>query len=214
MIAPAAWYCGQDCGYFNPTGKSWHELAVNPMATAEVPALVGKSLKYYARMTPEARYGLCAASLALKGAGWETSKMEMGILAAGCDGCAAANEAYFREYVDNGRTLGRGNLFIYTLPTSAAGEISIALGLGGPCLAIHNDADPLGQIARCAAAMVRRGEAAAMLGLWSDGEAAVCLPIDASTDAGSSKSPEGISRPIEMCRYLASQVISSQTRRA
>ena len=42
--------------------------------------------------------------------------------------------AYFQDYVSGGRKLGRGNLFIYTLPTSPAAEAAIHFGLAGPLL--------------------------------------------------------------------------------
>jgi hypothetical protein len=57
-----------------------------------------------------------------------------GLLGASRDGSTATNLAYFRDYLDAGRTLARGNLFIYTLPTSPLAEVSIHFGFEGPML--------------------------------------------------------------------------------
>ncbi|MGQ9499188.1 MAG: hypothetical protein ACUVQ6_02265 [Dissulfurimicrobium sp.] len=39
---------------------------------------------------------------------------------------------YFRDYLDSGRRLARGALFIYTFPSSLLGEAAIHFGLKGP----------------------------------------------------------------------------------
>jgi hypothetical protein len=116
----------------------------------------------------------------LKTTNWQESRVpEIGIVSAGSDGCLAANQEYFRDYVACGRTLGRGNLFIYTLATSVLGEVAIVLSLTGPSLFIHDDVRPLPSLARHAQRLVADGEAAGMLALWSDPHAAVCMAIDA-----------------------------------
>lgn len=47
------------------------------------------------------------------------------------DGCTAENLAYWKDYVDCGRTAGRGGLFVATLPTIPYCEAAIALGCRG-----------------------------------------------------------------------------------
>jgi len=42
----------------------------------------------------------------------------------------------FLDYVQAGRKLGRGSLFIYTLPSSPLAEAAIHFGLQGPVLYI------------------------------------------------------------------------------
>ena len=82
-----------------------------------------------------------------------------------------------------GRTLGRGNLFIYTLATSALGEVAIGLSLTGPSMFIQDDARPVTAMLRHGEQMVADGEAGGMLALWSDSSAAVCLAIAAGAVA-------------------------------
>ena len=58
----------------------------------------------------------------------------IGCVVAGLEGCHAENTAYFSDYLEGGRTLGRSALFIHTLPTSSAAECGLHFGLGGPLL--------------------------------------------------------------------------------
>lgn len=59
---------------------------------------------------------------------------EIGILLANAKGALDTNLAYFKDYLEAGRKLARGNLFIYTLPTSPLAEAAITLGLNGPLI--------------------------------------------------------------------------------
>jgi hypothetical protein len=163
-----------------PRGRSWQRPSPALSASANALELIGRPVNYFPRMTTEARFCLCAASLALKATQWqESGDSEIGIACAGSDGCLAADQEYFRDYVACGRTLGRGNLFIYTLPTSVLGEVAIVLSLTGPSLFIHDDARPLPSLVRHAERIVADGEADGMLALWSDPRAAVCMAVDA-----------------------------------
>jgi len=78
-------------------------------------------------------------------------------------GAVAANAAYFKDFVDCGRTMGRGNLFIYTLPSSPLAEASIHFGLQGPLLyATNATGDMLDMIQTCSL-LVTDGQAERML---------------------------------------------------
>jgi hypothetical protein len=92
-------------------------------------------------------------------------------------GCRQANIDYFRDYLANGRTLGRGSLFIYTLPTSAAAETAIALGLKGPMFYAEEPARPLHGLLCLADAMLARREASALLVVQSDAGRATCFVL-------------------------------------
>jgi hypothetical protein len=61
-------------------------------------------------------------------------KQDISILGANSNGALAANLTYFNDYITNGRTLARGNLFIYTLPSSPLAEAAIHFGLTGKLL--------------------------------------------------------------------------------
>jgi hypothetical protein len=256
VIRAAGWFCAEHCGVVAARGLSWQKPA--PSATADVLALIGRPVKYFTRMTGEARCCLCAASSALKGADWwdraqelpplpvlrerdgvrvlegsespsqikesphpnplpeyrargpalDQPRQEIGLLAARSEGLLRANEEYFRDYVAMGRTLGRGNLFIYTLATSALGEVAIALSLTGPSMFIQADARPLAALVRHGEQLIADGEAGGMLALWSDSSAAVCLAIAAGA-GGETLIPLPAGEepnPLELCRTLQRMV--------
>jgi len=207
VIRAAAWFCTEHCGVVAPRGLSWQKPA--PSATADVLALIGRPVKYFTRMTGESRCCLCAASLALKGADWwDRTPPEIGLLAARSEGLLRANEEYFQDYVAMGRTLGRGNLFIYTLATSALGEVAIALSLTGPSMFIQADARPLAALVRHGEQLIADGEAEGMLALWSDWSSAVCLAIAAGA-GGETLIPLPAGEepnPLELCRTLQAMV--------
>jgi len=136
--------------------------------------LIGREMKYFSRMTEEARRCLAAASLAMRAAGMTGT---IGILGCGFDGWLAADLEYFRDYVTQGRSLGRANLFIYTLPSSALSEVAIALSLNGPTLHIHSGVHPVRALIDQAKMIVENREADGILCVWSDGKSAVCVAV-------------------------------------
>jgi hypothetical protein len=187
MIRACSWCSPDHCGVLTPDGVGSRSHVASLMSNEALTALIGQPVKYFARMTAECRACLCAAGLVMKTCGWLTqSPGEVGVIGAGYDGCLAADQNYFRDYVASGRSLGRGSLFIYTLPSSTLGEVAIALALTGPGLHIEGERDPLETLARHAEQLVADGEADAILALWSDAASAVCLAIaGTAADAGS-----------------------------
>lgn len=80
-----------------------------------------------------AKFFILGALLAFLDAGKEGGK-KIALLDSGHNGCLKDDLAYWRDYVQFGKTLGRGHLFVGTLPTTALCEAAIALGLtGGGC---------------------------------------------------------------------------------
>lgn len=149
-----------------------------PMALPDasaVTACFGRPVKYFSRLTSEARNAMIACRLALLATGSAPTEQAFGLIAAGYDGQLAANLDYFTDYVTHGRTLGRGNLFIYTLPSSTLGEIGIALALTGPAYHCHDPRQPVRGLLAEAALLLERHEAAGVLALWSELTAAICV---------------------------------------
>jgi 3-oxoacyl-[acyl-carrier-protein] synthase II len=156
--------------------QSYVQKSPELSATKEMLDLIGQSPKYFARMTAEARRFLVTAGLAIQSAGWKQTA-DIGILAAGYTGWLAGSAEYFRDYVAQGRSLGRANLFIYTLPTSAPSEVAVALGLTGPTLHLQHSDHPAAYLIREAIAIVQNQEAAGVLCLWGDEQSAVCVAV-------------------------------------
>ena len=81
------------------------------------------------------RLTVAACGLALADAaacGFARPARGIGLVISNREGSLQANLAYFRDYLQAGRTLARGNLFIYTLPSSPLAEASIYFGFDGP----------------------------------------------------------------------------------
>jgi 3-oxoacyl-(acyl-carrier-protein) synthase len=127
-------------------------------------------------MTEETRAALAAASLVMRLLEWRAME-NVGIISCEFSGWLSADERYFRDYIAQGRTLGRANHFIYTLPTSALSEVAIALRLNGPTLHLHGDDSPRRGMVEAAIAMVQNGEAAGMLCVCSEGPKTLCIAV-------------------------------------
>ena len=96
-----------------------------------------------------------------------------GLTCTNSSGSLPTDILYFKDYVECGRTLGRGSLFIYTLPSSPLGEAAIHFGLQGPLLYAANGRASLGTALETAAEMVLLGEAEAMLAGTADEQEAL-----------------------------------------
>jgi 3-oxoacyl-(acyl-carrier-protein) synthase len=202
VIRAVAWCRADDCGAVVAARPPIYRPA--PGNHAETIALIQHPVKYIGRMTDECRLCLCAAHMALRAVKWnDAPAREIGLVAAGDAGFLQANQNYFRDYVTGGRSMGRGNLFIYTLPTSTLGEVAIALDLTGPSMHLHDDVQPLAALVHHADQIIADGEAGGMLVLWSDLHAAVCLAIDGGWEESPSiQTPSG-STPGRMAHDLA-----------
>ena len=93
--------------------------------------------KNFGRLDGLSRMTAYAVALALKDAGIVYSpikKQDIGIIGTSSKGSLTSDIGYFKDYFESGRTSSRGNLFIYTLPSSPLGEAAIHFGLLGPLL--------------------------------------------------------------------------------
>ena len=141
-----------------------------------VDALFRHKIDRFGRFDPVSRMTCLACELALQDAGVEYSpdtRQEIGILGAGFEGSLAANAVYFKDYVESGRTLARGNLFVYTLPTSPLGEAAIHFGFQGPIFSLISPTTPLADALEAALLLVKSGDAPAMLVVQADAGSAV-----------------------------------------
>ncbi|MFQ5560777.1 MAG: hypothetical protein ACE5FU_09360 [Nitrospinota bacterium] len=90
-------------------------------------------------------------------------KQEIGIISTNSSGCTQSDVNYFKDYLENGRTLSRGNLFIYTLPSSPLSEAAIHFGIEGPLFYWTNQERSLAELVDMAAEMICLDEACMML---------------------------------------------------
>lgn len=122
--------------------------------------------KNFGRFDPVSKMVCYSVALALKDADESYSpdiKKDMGIIGTNTDGSLQSDIDYFKDYVDCGRKLSRGNLFIYTLPTSPLAEAAIHFGLQGPLLYITSGCLDVPLIIRTAEEMMLLNETQSVL---------------------------------------------------
>ncbi|MBI3377221.1 MAG: hypothetical protein HY035_02300 [Nitrospirae bacterium] len=113
--------------------------------------------KNFGRLDNVSKMVCYAAALALKDAGDSYSsdnKKDMGIIGTNTDGSLESDIDYFKDYLVSGRKLSRGNLFIYTLPTSPLAEAAIHFGLQGPLFYMTSGHETLPLVIRTAEDML------------------------------------------------------------
>ncbi len=141
--------------------------------------------KNFGRLDKTSKLICYAAALALKDACINYSqKQDMGIIGTNDSGSLESDLLYFKDYLDSGRTLSRGNLFIYTLPSSPLGEAAIHFGLQGPLFYTASRRKPLSAIMEMASEMILSDETSAMLAGVNSDENAVCLILKKSAVSG------------------------------
>lgn len=149
----------------------------------------------FGRLDAMSRMTTCAVALALKDAGITYApeeKQETGIMGTSSQGSLMSDMAYFNDYVTNGRTLSRGNLFIYTLPSSPLGEAAIHFGLTGPLLFTAGGPNALDESMAMAAEMVAGGEVQRMLVGQVAHDEALYFVLDQVQGTGFSCSPDEV----------------------
>lgn len=137
--------------------------------------IFSQPFRNFGRLDRASRITAAAVSLALRDAGIPYApeqKLDIGIVGTSGAGSLPTDLLYYKDYVDCGRTLARGNLFIYTLPSSPLGEAAIHFGLQGP-LFFQAAATALGTVLETAGSMLSMGEAGAMLAGAADERSAM-----------------------------------------
>lgn len=117
--------------------------------------------KNFGRLDADSKMVCYSVALALKDAGESysfDSKKDIGIIGTNMDGSLQSDIDYFKDYVAYGRKLSRGNLFIYTLPTSPLGEAAIHFGLQGPLFYMTSGYEILPLVIRTAEEMLLLNE--------------------------------------------------------
>jgi len=146
------------------------------------PELFAAPPRNFGRFDAGSRIACCVCALALKDAEPGGRADRTGLLGTNENGCLETNLAYFRDYVQAGRKLARGNLFIYTLPSSPLAETAICFGLKGPVFywgvpGASGRGAALAELAGLAADAVSRGEADGMIAVHADERAGMGLVL-------------------------------------
>lgn len=139
------------------------------------------AFKNFGRLDEVSKLVCYAVALALKDAGEDydcSFKKDMGLIGTNAEGCLQADVGYFRDYLESGRKLSRGNLFLYTLPSSPLGEAAIHFGLQGPVFYMTTGQTSLLPAVRTASEMLMLEETRSVLaGVNTDDEAAYVVLV-------------------------------------
>ena len=136
--------------------------------------------KNFGRFDEESRRVCLAVALALQDSGLvpgNGAAHDTGLLISSVAGARSACLAYFDDYVREGRKLGRGNLFIYTLPTSPAAEAAIHFGLTGPLLYIGRPSPAAEAALWDGVDIVRSGQTSSMLCTVIEDSEVICAAV-------------------------------------
>lgn len=153
--------------------------------------LFGHPVRNWNRFDPVSRLvcSLCALALADADiADADGRKTATGLLLAHPTGCLAANRAYWQDYLDAGRQMARGNLFVYTLPSSPLAEAAIHFGFQGPLLFIGGPGSAA-ELMQTAARWIRSGEMGRAVAVDADDRSGLALVI-APAPPSDPRSPE------------------------
>ncbi len=147
-------------------------------------------VKNFGRFDITSKMACCAGALALHDAGIKYSekrKQDIAIIGTNADGCLKSNLNYFEDYVQTGRKLARGNLFIYTLPSSPLAEASIHFGFQGPLLYIGFPQKQIPSLLQYAEGIISRKEASTVVAMKVGKNKAVCFVMKKEEDASSKR---------------------------
>lgn len=138
--------------------------------------------KNFGRLDRISRMTAYAVSLALRDAGMEyfpSKKQDIGIIGTNSEGSLETDLEYFKDYIEAGRTVSRGNLFIYTLPSSPLGEAAIHFGFAGPLLYAAGQKSSISTILDMAEEIILAREATAMVAGRAEAEQALYVVLRA-----------------------------------
>lgn len=142
--------------------------------------IVHYPIKDFGRLDTISKLTCCSIALAMFDAGLpynEHDNQDIGIVGTNSNGCLQSNFDYFKDYVENGRKLARGNLFIYTLPTSPLAEAAIHFGCQGPLLYITSAGKIISSLLKCAEQLMLDQNINKMLAIAADEEKSICFVL-------------------------------------
>ena len=87
------------------------------------------------------------------------------------------NMKYFNDYISAGRKMARGNLFVYTLPTSSLGEVAITYQLRGPLFYSNFTDNRMDMFLEQADFMIKTEQAEYLACIYTDTLSEICLII-------------------------------------
>lgn len=154
----------------------------------------------WGRFDDVSRITCLAGGLAMFDAGVTYSqkkKQDIGIIGTNTNASLQSNVDYFKDYIENGRTLARGNLFIYTIPSSPLAEAAIYFGLTGPLFYVSCVNKGVMEFLDCAANLIKGTDTNAVLAVRAEEAEAVAFVL-----AGKEKTNSGENLSLKEAKKL------------
>ena len=188
VIAGIGWITGREYGCVRrQVGGSYAEMRWLRSEMLDR-SIFSYPVKGFAKYDRVSQMTCCATALALYDAGMpysENRKQDIGILGTNSDGCLQSNLDFFGDFVENGRTLGRANLFVSTLPSIPIAEAAIHFRCQGPLLYMRFPKESIASLILQSDRMIVREEAEAMMAVRATEEEAQCFVLRRPEDVPS-----------------------------
>jgi Beta-ketoacyl synthase, N-terminal domain len=142
-------------------------------------------LSEFKRMSVKSKQSVLGAALALFDAGIAPTDDggNIAVITGNQECCESENSRYFEDYIKYGRVMGRGNLFVNTLPTTPVAEISMAFKLHGPLYFLTAIDDSLAALLQEAELLLETGEADKVMMVIDTPDDIVTLIFELGTSA-------------------------------
>ncbi|MFA6714719.1 MAG: hypothetical protein WC082_12155 [Victivallales bacterium] len=147
--------------------------------------ILKEKIENFGRISKESKRTVFSVALALHDASVASGecRKDIAVIAVNQDCCQNANLAYFQDYAAHGRTIGRGNLFVGTLPTAPGAMAGIACGLHGPqYFCAFNADEQIGPALKETKMLLESGEASEAVLILSDVEAVAAFVFGSGKD--------------------------------
>lgn len=145
---------------------------------------------FFSKMPLSAQSAALCAFLALRDASFDAVPgCRIGILAKD-DFCHCTDQrAYYDDYLAGGKNIARSSLFVHTLPTSAAADASIILGLNGPLMYLRDRDSSWGNLTDAASSYIADGMADCMLMMSQNADSWLALLLAGASASSLCKRP-------------------------
>ena len=175
--------CGT--GWVDSTGHGCIKQSISRKGKPDRKETFIHPFKNFGRLDAVSEMTCYAIGLALRDASLSYPLEDAGIVGTSISGSLDGDRDYFKKYTDSGRTLGRGNFFIYTLPSSPLGEAAIHFGLKGALLFVGSAQKHLSEAVAVGSGLIYDKEVSVVLvGMADENEALYMVLADESVCIG------------------------------
>jgi len=175
IINGIGWQLGDSCGGFRRGTKFAIAGEREQYKKLLAEGILLEKVRSFGRFDLDSKRIFIVASLAMFDAGLALNNVRKDIGLVRCNhlGSAMSNVGYWQDYLAGGRSLARGNLFIYTLPTSGLAEVAVAFGLTGNLS--YYGGNSIGDMLRYVEEFVFAGNLSQCLAVFDEPSGAVCF---------------------------------------